>query len=139
MTLMDVSKFMTSQDTCVVATVTAGGDPQAATLGYSHEDDFTMLIATHKNTRKYANLTANGKVAIVVGVTGAKTVQYEGIAKEVSAKELGIRLEKHYEKVPGAQKYASDEGQTYFVVTPSWLKFTDYTADEQVFETRDFS
>ncbi len=138
MTLMDVNKYMASQDTCVVATVTANGEPQAATLGFSHEDDFTVLIATNKNTRKYANLSTNGKVAIVVGVTGAKTVQYEGVAKEVSAQELGTRLDKHFEKVPGAQKYAGDQGQTYFVVTPSWLKFTDYTAEEQIFETRKF-
>lgn len=138
MTLMDVSKYMASQDTCVVATVTTNGEPQAATLGFSHEEDLTVLIATNKNTRKYANLSANGKVAIVIGVTGAKTVQYEGVAKEFTQQELGARLDKHFEKVPGAQKYASDEGQTYFVVTPSWLKFTDYTTEEQIFETRNF-
>ena len=50
MSLVDVSKFFDENDTCVLATVSADGKPQAATVGFSHGQDFSIIIATNKNT-----------------------------------------------------------------------------------------
>lgn len=139
MSLADVSKFLDENDTCVLATVSADGVPQAATVGFSHASDFSILVATNEKTRKYQNLQNNSKVAIVVSVTAPKTVQYEGVAKEVSVEEIGERLEQHFTKVPMSKKMAGDAGQRYFLITPTWLRFTDFSAPEPIFETKDFS
>lgn len=139
MSLVDVSKFFDENDTCVLATVSADGKPQAATVGFSHGQDFSIIIATNKNTRKYQNLQNSSKVAVVVSVIAPKTVQYEGLAKEVTVEELGKRLERHFAKVPASKKFAGDSDQKYFVITPTWLRFTDYSAPEPIFETKDFS
>ncbi len=139
MNLTDVSTFLAENDTCVLATVSDDGMPQAATVGFSHGSDFSIVIGTNEDTRKYQNLKSNSEVAIVVGMSSPRTVQYEGTAKELTADELGDRLEKHFEKVPGAKKFVGDAGQRYFLITPTWLRLTDYSASEPIFETKDFS
>ncbi len=139
MNLENVNTFLLSQDTCVLATITEDGKPMAATVGFSHGVDFSIIVATNESTRKYKNLKKNPTVALVVGVVLPRTVQYEGVAKEVTKEELGDRLEKHFEKVPNAKRFAGDSGQRYFVITPEWLRLTDYSASEPIFETRQFS
>lgn len=138
MNLNDVIKFLDEHDTCVLATVSADGKPQSATVGFSFGDDFSILIGTNKETRKYHNLQTNTEISLVVGVTGPKTVQYEGIVKEVTAEDLSGRLNRHFQKVPGAKRFVGDSGQRYFLITPTWLRFTDYTAPIPIFETKDF-
>lgn len=138
MNLSEVNHFLSQQQTCVLASINPSGQPEAATVGFSHDNKFKFLVATNKNTRKYQNLTDNPRVAVVVGVEGEKTLQYEGTAQEVSQAQLGERLEQHFQKVPGAKKFAQEAGQTYFLITPSWLRLTDYTQDSPVFETREF-
>lgn len=137
MSLQLASEFLSQHETCVLATVKADGTPQAATVGFSHNEKFEVLIGTNKKSRKYQNLIERPNIAMVVGFEGAKTVQLEGTAKEVSPTE--DRLKAHYDKVPGAMKFKDQEGQTYFEITSTWLRFTDYTAENPIFETRNFS
>lgn len=129
MNMQQIHEFLNSHQTCVLASVNIDGQPQAATVGFSHDDNFQVLIATNQSSRKYANIINNHKVAIVVGFEGAVTVQYEGLAEEKTAEELGEKLEKHYQKVPGAKKFSSEEGQTYFLITPTWLRYYDLATD----------
>lgn len=138
MSLTDVKQFLDEHDTCVLATVSADGRPQSATVGFSFSKDYSILVGTNKNTRKFKNLQQNPNVAVTVGVVGPKTVQYEGIAEELAEDELGARLDEHFNKVPASKKFLGDEGQRYFLITPTWLRFTDYTAPEPIFETKDF-
>jgi uncharacterized pyridoxamine 5'-phosphate oxidase family protein len=133
-----VSEFLKTFETCVVATVNEKGEPNAATVGFSHDEDFSILIGTNRMTRKYANLQANPKIALVVGTEGVATVQYEGTARNVTARGLGERLSRHFEKVPGAKRFIGDENQIYFVIMPTWLRFTNYIEKPPVFEMQEF-
>ncbi len=137
MSLRRASEFLNQHQTCVLATVNSVGTPQAATVGFSHNDQFVILIGTNKNSRKYQNMIDRPNIALVVGFEGAKTVQLEGTAQEVSPTK--DRLDTHFTKVPGAMKFKAQEGQTYFEITPVWLRFTDYTAENPIFETREFA
>lgn len=136
MSIQKAFEFIKENETCVLATVTKDGVPQAATVGYSVDGDFNFLISTNKNTRKYQNLIENNKVALVVGFLGSKTVQLEGSAKELDITDK--RVEEHLTKLPGAVKFKIQPGQTYFLVRPIWLRFTDYSESQQIFETRNF-
>jgi len=133
-----VSKFLKNFETCVIATINEKGEPSAATVGFSHEEDFSILFGTNRATRKYKNLQVNPKVALVIGTEGVATVQYEGIARNVTAEELGERLNHHFEKVPGAKRFVGDANQTYFIITPTWLRFTNYAEKPPIFETQEF-
>lgn len=139
MSLQDAANFLDQHDTCVIATVSTDGKPEAATVGFSHDESFKILIATNQSTRKAKNLLSNPKIALVTGFEGAETVQIEGVAEMKTIEELGDRLEKHFTKVPGARKHVSEAGQAYFLITPSWLRHTNFMADPPIFETKDFA
>lgn len=139
MNLNDAKQFLGQFETCVIATIDGSGQPEAATVGFSVDDDFTLLIATNQKTRKAANLAKNNKIALVVGVEGPKTLQLEGCAEKIDMQENQDRIKLHFEKVPGAKKFSGESGQNYYLITPTWLRFTDYTRDNPIFETKDFS
>lgn len=128
-----VKQFMNQFQTCVLSTV-RDNKPQSATVGFSVDDELNILVATQLSTRKASNILSNPFVSIVIGFEGNKTVQIEGKATQATADELADRLEIHYEKVPSAKKFASYEGQAYFLIRPSWPRYTDYTAPEPVSE-----
>lgn len=138
MNIEDVKLFLGQFKTCVLATC-SNAQPQAATVGYSADSEVKIMIATTSKTRKAMNLAKNNKVALVVGFDGPKTVQLEGVAKKLSQQDYKKRVELHFQKVPGAKKFAGDDGQNYYLITPTWLRLTDYTKIPSIFETRDFS
>ncbi len=139
MTLNDAKLYLDQYQDCVVATVGADAHPEAATVGFSYDEDFKFMIATNRSTRKARNIEANSKVALVVGFDGPKTVQIEGEAVAIDKEEHKSRIDMHLEKIPGAKEYADEPGQTYYLITPTWLRFTDYTKSPDTFETKDFS
>lgn len=139
MNLEKVHEFLKSRLTCVVARVNTGGGASAATMGFWHDERLRFLVATRKSSRKHNDLKNNAKVAIVVGFEPPATVQYEGIAKEMTAEELGDRLNMLFEKVPGARKLAGDEDQTYFLISPTWMCYRNVIDESQTFETEQFS
>lgn len=138
MNLEDVKTFLTLSTTCVISTIGDSGQPEAATVGFSVDDELKVLIATNEKTRKAANLAENNKVALVVGFDGPKTVQLEGEVEKLDQTEYQDRINFHFEKVPSAKKFAGETGQNYYLITPIWLRFTDYTQDPAIFETRSF-
>ena len=138
MNLQTVSEFLDTQETCVLSTVSSEGWPMSATVGFSHDSEFAILIGTDNTTRKYKNLISNSKVSIVVGVTSPKTVQIQGVAKEVNADDIANRLELHFNKVPFAKTFLNNPGQRYFIIKPTWLRMTDYSQKPSIFETEEF-
>lgn len=137
MNLAPVIEFMNQHKTCVLSSVN-GDKPQSATVGFSVDDDFKILIATKSSTRKASNIVNNPNVSLVIGFSGDKTLQIDGVAKELDRYTNNDRVELHFEKVPGAKKYAQDDGQVYFLITPTWMRFTDYNAENGVYETENF-
>lgn len=138
MKLQDITEFLNQFETCVIATVDQDGKPEAATVGFSVDDDFKILVATNQKTRKAANLSKNNKVALVVGFNGPKTVQIEGLAEKVDEAKCQDRINLHFQKVPAAKKFAGEAGQNYYLITLTWLRFTDYTQKPPIFETENF-
>lgn len=137
MSLSAVKKFLDEHTTCVLATVASDGTPQAATVGFSVDESFSLLVGTNKKSRKYQNIANSKNVAVVVGFSGDKTVQIEGtVTKEIPLSD--VRVAQHYEKVPGAKRFKDYEGQTYLMVVPTWLRLTDYSSAGPIYETRQF-
>jgi len=117
---------------CVLSTVTSAGSPQAAIVGFAQNADLQLLIGTSSQTRKYANLQQNQKVAVVVGDFKAE-VQYEGIAQQVMKSDVA-ELETRFEKLPGTARYLEDETQAWFTISPTWIRLTVHGAENRVEE-----
>lgn len=138
MNLDTVKQFLAEFDDCVIATVNADGKPEAATVGFSHDEKMCIVVGTNGKTRKAVNLETNQSIALVVGFEGVRTLQFEGIAKQLSQQELSSRLEQHFKKIPSVRSFSKDSNQRYYLITPTWLRFTDYTKKPITFETKEF-
>ncbi len=110
----------------MLSTVTVAGEPESALMGVAVTPDFEIVFDTVKSSRKYGNLDVNAQVALVIGCNGETTIQYEGIAQELSGEELERYLPIYFAAFPDGPERQSWPGITYFVVRPRWIRYCDY-------------
>ena len=62
-----IARFVLERDLCVLSTSSPGGEPHASLMAYSAEPGLRYIhMATPANSRKWANLTANPRAALLV-------------------------------------------------------------------------
>lgn len=119
-------EFARGQRLAVLSTVSSAGQPQSALMGVAVTPDFEVVFDTVKSSRKYPNLCANQRVSLVIGCAGEITVQYEGIAEELSGDRLARYLTIYFAAFPDGPERQSWPGTTYFVVRPKWIRYCNY-------------
>jgi hypothetical protein len=72
-------QFLRRYKLAVQASVAADGTPQAAVVGIAISDQLELVFDTLESTRKYQNLRANPRIALVIGWDHEITAQIEGI------------------------------------------------------------
>jgi uncharacterized protein YhbP (UPF0306 family) len=117
--------FLASYQTGVLATISESGLPSAAIVGFGLTKELELLIGTNVSTRKYKNLRANPHVAFAVGGETAETVQFEGIARELGPDELQLVRDNYWQKNPHAEVYHQNPGERNFILTPTWIRYTN--------------
>lgn len=127
-TTQDIYEFISSKQLMTISSVGADGSPQAAVVGFGQTEDLRLVFGTSNQSRKFANISANPEVAVVIGWDGPQTVQYEGTAREATPEEAKELTELYYEKVPMAQSRQDAPDQTYIVIDPTWVRFTNIAA-----------
>lgn len=121
--------------TLAVLSVSRDGQPQSAVLQFSETEDLEILFDTFSTYRKYETLKDNPRASVVVGWDDDVTVQYEGLAQELSGKELERCKTIHLRKLPDSVKFASMDVIKYFKITPTWIRYSDLSKDPwEVFE-----
>src|SRR5215207_2617757 len=80
--------FLRRYKLAVQSTVTPDGAPQAAVVGYAVSDDLEIVFDTVETTRKWLNLRADPRIALVIGWDDAITAQIEGVADFPTGAEL---------------------------------------------------
>ncbi len=123
MTVKDFYAFMNRQSLGVISTVDANGNPEAAVVGFGQTEKLELVFGTDNTTRKYANLQSNTRVAFVIGWSDEGTIQYEGVVRELRDDELDIVRNSYWKKTPRAEKFGTETNR-YFIVTPTWIRFT---------------
>jgi uncharacterized protein YhbP (UPF0306 family) len=128
--------FMRQHKTCVLATIGQDGRSQAAVVNFAENELGELVFASEDFTRKYKNLLRDSRVAVVVGFDTA-SVQYEGVARQLSGAELAERQKEYFAKQPELEKIKDKPGEAFFSVTPTWARLTN-TATEpwEVHEVR---
>lgn len=121
--------FIKSQLYAVISTIWEGA-PQAATVAFTELEDFALLFATNNFTRKFRNLKANPRVAVVIGWDEAITIQLEGNAVVLTGTERTSCQACHFEKHPSSKDYVT-ETEEYIKVIPNWLRYTDISQDPE--------
>jgi len=124
--------FMRQDLYAVQASVSTLGAPQAAIVGVVVSDRFEVFFDTLAGSRKAVNLRHNRAAALVIGPAAAgsqRTVQLEGVTDEPSGAELERLLELYFVRFPDGRERQAWPGITYLRVTPTWLRYSDFSVD----------
>jgi hypothetical protein len=132
MTRAELVAFLGRHRLGVLASVAAGGAPQAAVVGVAVSADLELVFDTLGSTRKAANLRRDGRAALVVGWDEEQTVQLEGIADEPAGAELTRLKQVYFAAFPDGPTRESWPGITYFRVRPTWVRYSDFRGAEPV-------
>lgn len=125
LTKSEILSFIKSKPLMTISTIDLNAAPQSALVGFGQTDDFQIIFGTSNTSRKYANIGADPRVAIVIGWDSTQTIQYEGEARELQGEEAVAMSEIYFVKHIEARKYRDLADQRYFLVEPTWLRYTD--------------
>lgn len=127
MTREDLCAYLQSQPLAVVASINKAGAPQSAVVGIAVSGELEIIFDTVDSSRKYANLMADPRVALVIGWDNEVSVQLEGTARLLPPGEPDPLKEVYYGAFPeGRERAATWKGLVHFVVTPHWARYSDF-------------
>ena len=126
--------FIKNHKIAVISTV-GDNKPESAVLEFGETNDLELIFDTFITSRKYKNLQKNKNVSFVIGWDEDITVQYEGIAEELTGESGAKYKQAYWAKNPKAKRWESNKEITYFKVTPRWIRYSDLNQDPwDVFE-----
>jgi len=121
-----VSEFLRTQQLCVIASLDASGQPQAATVAFSETADGCFIVGTSELSRKTANIVDDPRVAMVMTDDEQRyTVQLEGTARLLTNEEFDTYAEEHYKQLPASRPFRDQPGEVNILITPHYLRFSD--------------
>ena len=132
-----VLDFISQQKLTVISSIGPNGGPQSAVIGFGQTERFELIFGTLNTSRKYQNIKADPHVSFVIG-WGNATVQYEGLAHELSEADMSLVRETYWKKNTNAERFHNDPGQRYFKVSPKWIRYSDFGAEPFEIITLDF-
>ncbi|GAB3381351.1 pyridoxamine 5'-phosphate oxidase family protein [Amycolatopsis echigonensis] len=127
LSLAGFTSFVRANPLGVVATAAPNGHPEAALVSFAVTPDGSLLFNAQLTTRKVANLRANPRTAVVIGCTGAISVQAEGAAVIESGAARREAGQVYLEQFPGCR--ALDEAFALIRLVPDWLRSYDASVE----------
>jgi hypothetical protein len=125
----ELVQFLRRYKLAVQSTNAPGGAPQSAVVGYGVSDALEIVFDTVDTTRKYRNLRADPRIALVIGWDHEMTAQIEGVADFPAGDELQRIRECYFVAYPDGRERLAWKGITHVRVRPTWVRFSDFTAD----------
>ena len=122
----ELFQFMANESLGVLGSMSPDGSPQSALVGFAVTQDLEIVFDTIRTTRKYRNLSANPAASFVIGCTTEITVQFEGVAAELSGEDLARYQPIYFAKWPDGPSRLSWPGICYFVVRPRWIRYSNF-------------
>jgi pyridoxine/pyridoxamine 5'-phosphate oxidase len=131
MTEAGLYDFMTKHRLGVLGTTCDRGTPQSALVGIAITPQLEIVFDTVKSSRKYPNLVSRPPCSFVIGGWGAgeQTVQFEGDAEELQSPTLERYQAIYFNVWPDGPARMNWPGVVYFVVRPTWLRYSDFDQD----------
>ncbi len=126
MTKQALYEFMASQRLAVLSSTGPDASPQSAVVGIAVTPTLEIVFDTLSQSRKAQNLIARPTCALVIGWDNEMTVQYEGLAEGYRKYEEGTWKDIYFRTWPGCREHLSWPGLMYFVVSPRWLRYSDF-------------
>ncbi|WP_146992600.1 pyridoxamine 5'-phosphate oxidase family protein [Bradyrhizobium macuxiense] len=127
MTRAALLAFLRKHRVAVVSTV-HDGEPQAAVVGIAVGDDLEIIFDTLTTSRKYQNVRADPRVALVIGWDAEQTAQLEGVADFPTGAELTACKQVYFAAWPDGPEREAWPTIGYVRVRPRWMRFSDFGA-----------
>ena len=131
----ELLSFLRSHRWAIEATVSTAHLPQAAIIGVVTTDQLELVFDTLASGRKAVNLSANPRVALVIGGWNdgdPRTVQYEGVADFPAGAELERLKQAYFAAFPNGPTRHLLPDITYVRVRPTWIRYSDFRAEPPV-------
>ena len=129
----EIIDFLNTERVGVLALEMPDGSPHASTVHFAYADGL-FYFETNRDYRKSEALFSRteSRASFVVGLseTVMKTIQLDGIARLVTPAELLKLKEVYLGRFPEKVKRSDDPKTVFFTFTPTWWRFTDWTAPE---------
>lgn len=119
-------QFLAGNKLGVLSTIGPNGEPHSALVGIAITSEFELVFDTVSRSRKFANLARDPRAAFVIGWEGETTVQFEGVARQISSTELGPYHEIYFRAFPDGPARLKWDGITYYIVSPKWIRYSDF-------------
>lgn len=126
-----IKAFLGQQPMATIATINKStAQPESALIAFAELESLEIIFETYYDSRKYANLRHDRRVALVIGFDPKQhiTLQYEGEATELT----GSDIEK-YKKIllkkdtPCTEEFLNNPKVRLFIARPTWIAYSDYT------------
>ena len=117
---------MASQRLAVVSSTGPDGPPQSAVVGIAVTPELEIVFDTLTASRKCQNLLLRHACSLVLGWDNERTVQYEGVAEDYGKQEEGPWKEIYFQVWPDGRERLSWPGLVYFVISPKWIRYSDF-------------
>jgi general stress protein 26 len=125
----ELVRFLRRYKLAVQASVAPNGATQAAVVGFAVSDALEIVFDTTEDTRKYKNLRADPRIALVIGWDDEITAQIEGVADFPTGDDLDRIRECYFVAYPDGRERLSWPGITHVRVRPTWVRYSDFTED----------
>ncbi len=125
---LDLLGYLRRAKLATVSSLGPDGAPQSALVGIGVTDDLKIIFDTIRDSRKHANLTRDARASVVVAGPREQTLQYEGLAAQVSTtgpEDEAIR-EAYYLNWPEGRERLAWPKLSYWCISPTWARYTDY-------------
>lgn len=138
MTRQFIYSFIKQHKLAVASTLSNDNKPEAALVGIAISSDLEIIFDTIKTSRKYQNLLQNPSVALVIGWDNETTVQYEGVATELTGADAPHYKEIYFEVYPdGRERDQTWPDIVHFKITPKWIRYSNFNEPATI-EEMDF-
>lgn len=130
-TQKEIYSFLNQNPLGVISTLATGSSqPESALVAFAETKQLELIFQTFVDSRKYANLKSNPKVSFVTGwsLESYVTLQYEGVAEEISAENLEeFKTIFKAKDTPCTDEFLNNPKCRFFLVKPTWIGYSDYT------------
>jgi len=126
MTKPDLYQFISQRNLGVLGYVSSQRAPRSALVGIAVTPELEIVFDTVTSSRKYGDLVANPAASFIIGWEGEVTVQYEGHAFLPTRADLALYQQIYFAAWPDGQERLSWPGLVHFVVSPRWIRYSDF-------------
>lgn len=135
-TQQNIQQFLARHTTLTLATVTAEGHPQAASLFFAEAHDLSLIFISEPKSRHSQNIRRNNRVAVTIYADGQqwqniRGLQMEGTCTPLAGQSARTARNVYLQKFPFIQKNTvlllMLNKVTFYQITPAWIRFIDNT------------